>query len=143
MHWSGSTWLLDVGVVCPGVQRLVDAGADTTPGTAAARYEQTKKDRYADQPNFVPFIVETGGRVGDAGLQFLDLLAGVKHEKAVAAAMGPRAARTNALALALRRKRTVVRGALRAMTLQHGFMMAQIAEEIHTPDLAAEGRRGG
>ena len=143
VHWSGSTWLLDVGVVCPGVQRFVDAGADTTPGTAAARYEQTKKDRYSDQPNFVPFIVETGGRVGDAGLQFLDLLAGVKHEKAVAAAMGPRVARTNALALALRRKRTVVRGALRAMTLQHGFMMAQIAEEINTPDLAAEGGRGG
>jgi hypothetical protein len=30
-------------------------------------YEGVKTDKYSDQPNFVPFIVETGGRVGVAG----------------------------------------------------------------------------
>jgi hypothetical protein len=33
-------------------------------------------DKYIDQPNFVPFIVETGGRVGVAGRWFLDTLIG-------------------------------------------------------------------
>ncbi len=43
-------------------------GTDTIPGKAAALYE-TKT--YSDQANFVPFIVEKGGRINAAGLQFL------------------------------------------------------------------------
>ncbi len=31
---------------------------------------------YSDQPNFVPFIVKTGGQVGVAGRRFLDTLIG-------------------------------------------------------------------
>ncbi len=38
-------------------------------------YQGAKMDKDSDQPNFVPFIVETGGRVGVAGRRFLDKLA--------------------------------------------------------------------
>ena len=67
VHKDGPTWLVDVGVVCPGTTRYVGEGAATVPGTAAAVYEGVKMDKYSDQPNFVPFIVETGGRVDVAG----------------------------------------------------------------------------
>jgi hypothetical protein len=49
----------------------------TCARTAAARYQQTEVDYYADQPNFVPFIVETGGRIIGSGLRFIDTLTGV------------------------------------------------------------------
>jgi hypothetical protein len=58
-HQGGTTWILDIGVVCPGTQRYVDQGSQTTPGRAAEAYAA----KYADQPNFVPFIVETGGYI--------------------------------------------------------------------------------
>ena len=47
-------------------------GADLTPGLAAGEYAKKKLATYGDQDNFVAFIVETGGRVSPAGLQFLD-----------------------------------------------------------------------
>ena len=52
------------------------SGADTSPGVAATAYASVKCARHEDQPNFVPFIVETGGRVNRAGLHILDLLSG-------------------------------------------------------------------
>ena len=76
VHKDGTTWVVDVGVVCPGTTRYVGEGAATVPGTAAAVYEGVKMDKYSDQPNFVPFIVETGARVGVARRRFLDTLIG-------------------------------------------------------------------
>ncbi len=35
VHQGGTTWILDIGVVCPGTQRYVDQGSQTTPGRAA------------------------------------------------------------------------------------------------------------
>jgi hypothetical protein len=35
VHPGGTTWILDVGVVCPGTQRYVDQGSQATPGRAA------------------------------------------------------------------------------------------------------------
>ncbi len=46
-------------------------GTDTIPGKTAALYDGKKTKTYSDQANFVPFIVETGGRINAAGLQFL------------------------------------------------------------------------
>jgi hypothetical protein len=74
VHKDSTTWVLDVGVVCPGPRRHVSAGADTTPGVATEEYAATKSASYADQHNFLPFIVESAGRVNRAGIQFLDLL---------------------------------------------------------------------
>ena len=71
----GNTWILDVGVVCPGTQRYVDQGSGTTPGHAAeAAYAAVKAAKYADQDNFIPFILETGGRVNKAARDWLDAL---------------------------------------------------------------------
>ncbi len=78
VHKDGTTWMLDMGVVCSGTHRYVSDGADTSPGVAATAYASVKCARYEDQPNFVPFIVETGGRVNRAGLHILDLLSGVQ-----------------------------------------------------------------
>ncbi len=46
---------------------------------------------------------------------------------------------TAGLTSARRRGRAALRGISRALALQHGYMLAQIAEEIHAPDRAAQG----
>ncbi len=63
---SGTSWILDVGIICSGSQRLVSKGTDTIPVKAAGLYEGKKTKTYSDQAN-----VETGGRINATGLQFL------------------------------------------------------------------------
>ncbi len=70
----GNTWILDVGVVCPGTQRYVDQGSGTTPGVAAEASAAVKAAKNADKDNFIPFILETGGRVNKAARDWLDAL---------------------------------------------------------------------
>ncbi len=41
----GNTWILDVGVVCPGTQRYVDQGNGTTPGLAAEASGEVRRPR--------------------------------------------------------------------------------------------------
>ncbi len=102
VHKDGTTWTLDVGVVC--TRRHVSDGADTTP--VAAMYAATKSARSADEHNFVPFIVETGGRIDRAGIQILDLLSGVEGVADVAPVLvDGRPPRFGDVALAHRRKR--------------------------------------
>jgi hypothetical protein len=60
----------------PWIQRYVDQGSQTTPGRAAEAYAAIKAAKYADQPNFVPFIVETGGYINRRAHLFLDTLRG-------------------------------------------------------------------
>ncbi len=40
VHKDGTTWVLDVGVVCPGTRRHTSAGADTTPGVRGDQERQ-------------------------------------------------------------------------------------------------------
>jgi hypothetical protein len=63
-----------VRIVCPCTRRYVYHGSHIVPGLAAEAYAATKWAKYADQDNFVPFIVETGGRVNKQARQFLDSL---------------------------------------------------------------------
>ena len=49
-------------------------GSGTTPGLAAEAYAAVKVAKYADQDNFIPFILETGGRVNKAARDWLDAL---------------------------------------------------------------------
>jgi hypothetical protein len=49
VHQGGTTWILDIGVVCPGTQRYVDQGSQTTAGRAAEAYAAIKAAKYADQ----------------------------------------------------------------------------------------------
>jgi hypothetical protein len=43
----------------PGTQRYVDQGSGATPGLAVETYAAVKAAKYADQDNFIPFILET------------------------------------------------------------------------------------
>jgi hypothetical protein len=104
-----------VGIICPGSQRLVGKGTDTIPGKAAALYEDKKTKTYSDQANFVPFIVETGGRSNAAGLQFLSRILPLEVK--------------GTAGLTRRHGRAALRGISRALALQQGYMLAQIAEE--------------
>ncbi len=121
--------------------------AATVPGTAAVMYEGVKMNKYSDQPNFVPFIVETGGRVGVAGRRFLDTLIGrLASEEAAAepaqdGAVGGAPARADAAKLAQARNNK--RAALRAVAWSLvGYMLAQIEGELNAPDRAVEGLVG-
>ena len=69
----------------------------------------------------MPFIVETGGRINAAGLQFLS-----------------RILAEGTAGLTRRHGRAALRGISRALALQQGYMRAQIAEEIHARDRAAQ-----
>ena len=58
-------------VVCPGTRRPLSMGTDQTPSRAAApSFIKTAKS--SGQSNFVPFVVETGGRINATGLEFFD-----------------------------------------------------------------------
>ncbi len=118
-----------MGSICPGAQRLVSKGADTIPGKAASIYDGKKTKTYSDQANFVPFIVETGGRINAAGLHVLFRILPLEAE--------------GTAGLTRRHGRAALRGISRALALQQGYMLAQIAEEIHAPDRAAQGTGEG
>ncbi len=81
VHKDGTTWLVDVGVVCPS---LLEKGTDL--------YSDIKAAKYSDQSNFVPFIVETGGRVNAAGLEFFDKVSGALEGDTAQVRVGRRAA---------------------------------------------------
>ncbi len=119
-HQGDQEWdLLDPGRGhhCPGSQRLVGEGTDTIPGKAAALYEDKKTKTYSDQANL-------GGRINNAaGLQFLSRILPLEAE---------------GTAGLTRRHGRAPRGISRALALQQGYMLAQIAEEIHAPDRAAQ-----
>ena len=108
-------------MVCPGTARYVAAGAHRRPGAAAKAYCTAKMAKYSDQPNFIPFIVETGGRINDEARAWVEQLCDAQeapedrgHQSAV------------------------FRDVSRALVKQQGYMPAQIVEEIRAPDRAVE-----
>jgi hypothetical protein len=68
----GNTWILDVGVVCPGTQRVVD-GSGTTPDWRRRPAPRSKRQSTPTKTT-IPFILETGGRVNKAARDWLDAL---------------------------------------------------------------------
>jgi hypothetical protein len=93
-----------------------------TPGCAAALYSDIKVAKYRDQSNFVPFIVETGGRINASGLKFFDTVSGALESDTAKVRTARRAA---------------LYGVANALVRQQGYTLAQIVAEIHAPDLAA------
>ncbi len=77
----------------------------------------------------MPFIVETGGRINATGLQFLSRILPLEAE--------------GTAELTRRHGRAALRGISRALALQQGYMLAQIAEELHASDRAAQGTGEG
>ena len=102
-------------MVCPGTPRLLAMGTAQTPGRAAAVYSGIKAAKYGDQNNFAPFIVETGGRIKTAGLDFFDTVSGALEGDTAKV----RAAR-----------RAALYGVADALVRQQGYMLAQIAIAI-------------
>ncbi len=56
--------------------QYVDLGSHATAGRAAEAYAAIKSASCVDQPNFVRFIVETGGYINSRAHLFLDTLRG-------------------------------------------------------------------
>jgi hypothetical protein len=79
-------------------------------------YDGKKSKTYSDQANFVPFVVETGVSTRPACTRILPLEA------------------EGTAGLTRRHGRAALRGISRALALQQGYMLAQIAEEIRAPD---------
>ncbi len=77
--------------------------------------------KYGDQSNFVPLIVETGGKINTAGLDFFYTVSGALEGDTAKV----RAAR-----------RAALYGVADALVRQQGYMLAQIAAEIRSPDVA-------
>ena len=75
---DGEMMLLDVGVVCPATSHYVKSKhTDTVPGAAAVAGQDVKRKKYARTRTKVhPFIVETGGRLGEEAVQLIDQLGG-------------------------------------------------------------------
>ena len=122
----------------PGTQRYVDQGSGTTPGLAAEAYAAAKVAKYADQDNFIPFILETGGRVNKAARDWLDALTAPEPGEQVPSQddhpsrchpWNPQTRTTT---------ETVLREAMQALVRVQAHMLARIVVEIRAADIAVE-----
>ena len=118
----------------PGTQqRYVDQGSGTTPGLAAEAYAAVKVAKYADQDNFIPFILETGGRVNKAARDWLDALTAPEPGEQVPSQddhpWNPQTRTTT---------ETVLREAMQALVRVQAHMLARIVVEIRAADIAVE-----
>jgi hypothetical protein len=114
-----------------GTQRYVDQGSGTTPGLAAEAYAAVKAAKYADQDHFIPFILETGGRVNKAVRDWLDNITLPEPGEQVPSqdAVEPAGATTT---------ETILREAMQALVRVQAHMLARIVVEIRSADLAVE-----
>ncbi len=121
-------WVLDVGVVCPGTQRCVDQG-DTTPGLAAEAYAAVKAAKYADQDNFIPFILEMDGRVNKPAREWLDTPSQAKRRPVRT---------TTTFGTGRTTTERVVREAMQKLGRVQAHMLARMVVEIRSTHLAVE-----
>ncbi len=88
---------------------------------------------YADQDNFIPFILETGGRVNKAARDWLDALTAPEPGEQVPSQddhpWNPQARTTT---------ETVLREAMQALVRVLAHMLARIVVEIRAADIAVE-----
>ena len=84
---DGMRWLLDVTVSNVGkAGMVVRHNSHKVPGAVAEAASKRKQDKYADVENFVPFAIETGGRICVAGSEFVDF---ITNPPEAAEALGP------------------------------------------------------
>ncbi len=80
---SGTSWILDVGIICPGSQRLVSKGTDIcrhNPRQGGSPLRRQEDEDVQRPGELRAFIVETGGRINAAGLQFLSRILSLEAE---------------------------------------------------------------
>ena len=116
---DGTTWLVDVGVVCPSMPRLLAMGTDRTSGGVQRH--------------------QSGEVQGLCALHRLDRREDQRRRAAVrSGALEGDTARVRAA------RRTALYGVAAALVRQQGYILAHIiVAEIHAPDLAAVGDVGG
>jgi hypothetical protein len=75
---NGVVTYLDIGVTCPASRNKVTVNqTHLVPGAAAAAYHVIKANKYANLPadiHYLPFIVETGGRLHIVARDFINQL---------------------------------------------------------------------
>ncbi len=123
-------------MVCPGTQHYIDQGSGTTPGHAAEEaYAAVKAAKYADLDNFIPFMLETGGRINKAARDWLDALTAPEPGEQVPSQdeddhpWNPQARTTT---------ETVLRESMQALWRVQAHMLARIVVEIRAADIAVE-----
>jgi hypothetical protein len=114
----------------PGNQRSVHQGSGTTPGLAAEAYAAVQAAKYAHQDNFIPLILETGGRVDKATRDWLDTLTAPEPDEQVPSQddhpWNPQTRTTT---------ETVLREAMQALVRVQAHVLARIVVEIRAADL--------
>jgi hypothetical protein len=97
------------------------------------RRVRTMVRTYADQDNFIPFILETGGRVNKAARDWLDAQTAPEPGEQVPSQddhpWNPQARTTT---------ETVLREAMQALVRVQAHMLARIVVEIRAADIAVE-----
>ncbi len=116
-QWYSSTMVLQYQWY---TQRYVDQGSQTTPGRAAEAYAAVKAAKYADQPNFVPFMVETGGYINRRAHLFLDNLRGSQGSRPAADS------RTQGYFRGPSPQDVALRGVMQALVRIQAYMLADI-----------------
>ena len=72
---GGTVYMLDVGVTCPATWAYVQRHrTHIVPGAAGRQRHATKLQKYGNLSGVKPFIIETGGRLHDEALKFIDSL---------------------------------------------------------------------
>ena len=82
---GGTHYYLDIGIICPAAPGHVNKlKTHERPGAAADWYVQQKMSKYKDADNYRPIVIETGGRIADASIEFLDSLIEEKDDDCIA-----------------------------------------------------------
>jgi hypothetical protein len=151
---TATTWILDVGVVCPGTQRYVDQGSGTTTLTTLTpkhfasterahrdwRRRPTPRSKRRSTPTKTTssrypraLILETGGRVNKAAHDWLDALTAPAPCEQVPSQddhpWNPQARTTT---------ETVLREAMQALVRVQAHMLARIMVEVRAAGIAVE-----
>ena len=100
--------------------------------TYVRTYAAIKAAKYADQPNFVPFIVETGGYINRRAHLFLDTLRGSQGSYPAADS------RTQGYFRGPSPQDVALRGVMQALVRIQAYMLADIVVAIPAVDLAIE-----
>jgi hypothetical protein len=95
-------------------------------------YAAIKAAKYADQPNFVPFFVETGGYINRRAHLFLDTLRGSQGSRPAADS------RTQGYFRGPSPQDVALRGVMKALVRIQAYMLADIVVAIPAVDLAIE-----
>ena len=127
---DGMQWLLDVTVTNVGLAGMVlRHNSHKVPGAVAEAASKRKQDKYKDVENFVPFALETGGRICLAGSTFVDRITN-PPDSAAASGPGP-------TPKSLQKARAVFVAAMRTLVSFQATMLTRLEAALLRPDAAA------